>query len=395
MPASVLDILNPITISNYARGAWDGISQNHWFLSELRKRGKIEYDVTGDVITGSLEAGRYDAKLTAPGQDIQDLFVTKRRFGRWTFSWGELSSGLRMDRGVLRRNGGKEALVRLRDTEVPAMLRDLFVKQGSGLEYEILNRDGSTYSGDGLPWYGFPSVLAAAGDSDLQGFNPATGAGTGVAPADTDKEVAWTTKTYGGLSMAPSGVTDIDNPEVDSWMPTMVNTSYNWGAGVDSEAANILECLQYAVNRACRFGRDAMYMPDLGLLGYDLFSYLGEKLASKQTVYVQNTQKGVATPNLGYHPHELMHAGLKWTWAVNQPVGRGMLVKFNQCSMKIQPLYKDQMNGAPFKTTGEDAGIVETNVNFDPMRRQYLVAATIPGQLILNPRHLVGLGNFS
>jgi hypothetical protein len=117
------------------------------------------------------------------------------------------------------------------------------------------------------------------------------------------------------------------------------------------------------------------------------FGYLGNKLATKQTVYIQTSQKKADTPNLGYDPHKLLHAGMEWMWEENMPANTAYCINTRQMELDFQPLYKDQENGSPLTVSGEDAGIIETAINFDPLRRQYLVSGTIPGQLKASPRY--------
>lgn len=391
-----LDPQTPVTIANYARGAWDGVTRNHRVMRDLKAKGQISYNETGEEVQGPVEAGRHRPIVSAPGMDLSEYFQPRVRHARYTLPWGEIANATVLDRGMLRRNSGKEALVKLSDTEIPAMIRDTLT-QTDGLIHQFLNQDGNGYSGSGLPMYGLPSCLLGPGTASLEGFDPDTGASTGVAAAATDREVcSGGSDTYAGLSLAPGGLTGVDNVEYDAWMPTLVNAASSGfpGTGVSGK---ILESLQYLVTRMNRFSSsDPSKMPDWGVLSRDYHVYLGEALAAKQTVYVQNDQRQVSTPNLGYNPHTLPHAGVEWIWDDNMPASSGYLLNLNAVELKIQPLYADQENGAPFKVDSpEDAGIIETNVNFDWIRRQYVVSATIPGQFCLFPRYLGRIGSYA
>jgi hypothetical protein len=407
--AGIFDMLSPTTIANFARGAWDGVSQNNPFFNELKKRAKITYDVGGDTLQGVVEAGRYQPTITAPGQDLSALFTPKVRHARWTAPWAELANATVVDRGMLRRNSGDQALVRLRDTELPALFRDLIVGT-NGLGHQLLSMNANAYTGTGLPFYGLPTFLPGNGTGqtmaqaitawDLEGFNPATGALTGSAPADGDREVAIgssaTYQNYLGLSMRPGALAGIDGLEADAWTPTLVNAHSSYFGTADRPDLNMLGILQYAVDSGSRFSNsDTTKRPTFGVMDRLYFSYLGQLIAAKQTIYVESGKKDTGTPTLGYGQYELMHAGLKWMWDENCPSASAFVVNANHIGLNVQPLYKDQENGSPLKVSGEDAGIMETAVNFDPLRRQYLVSATIPGQFVANPRYFVRVGAYS
>jgi hypothetical protein len=406
--AGILDALTPTTIANYARGAWDGITINSWLLGELKKKGIFQFDVGGDTLSGPVEGGRYQPTISAPGQDLSSLFVPKVRHQRWNFSWGEMVNALVIDRGLLRRNSGDQALVRLKDTEVPALFRDLLIAQG-GLVYHLLNTDGGAYTGGGLPIYGLPTFLRNVADlTNLYGFNPAnrtlpsdgawtaSAAGsTGTSVAVADPEVHCVAQTYGGLSLAPAGLTSsVDKAQWDMWTPTMVNgdsSFFNGTAGTtDATRQAIIELsLQYLLTRLTRFSAsDTSMIPNIGLLDANYYRLLGTRKAGRETVFVQTSQKSPDTPDTGFEPIKgLWHAGIMWRWEENMPTSTAIAGNTSRMKFWVQPLYKDQENGSPLKVSGAEAGIMETAINFDPLRRQYLVSATIPGQATFEPRY--------
>jgi hypothetical protein len=321
--AGFLDMLTPTTIANYARGAWDGVSINSWVYNELKKSGAFIYDVGGDSLSGPIEAGRYIPITSAPGVDLSSQFVPKVRHQRWNFPWAEMVNATVLDRGMLRRNSGDQALVRLRDTELPALFRDLLIAPGFGLLWALLSQNGFTYSGSGLPVYGLPSFLLAPSSTGVQGFSTGTKAATGSVPAATDKEVCATatSQTYGGLSIAPNGLTGIDGVQYDAWMPTIVNTTCT--GFTDGTVANNIElALMYLVNRLTRFGtNDPSLMPNLGLLDGNYYRALGAKKSAREQIFVLTSQKDPIVPDTGYAPITgINHAGLVWKWDENMPV---------------------------------------------------------------------------
>jgi len=387
--SGILDALSPTTIANYARGAWDGVSINAWFFKEMKSKGVFQYDTGGDTLSGPIEAGRYLPQTSAPGMDISSMFVPKVRHARWNFAWAEKINALTIDRGLLRRNSGDQALVRLRDTEIPALFRDLLIAQ-NGLLYDIFQQDGGAYTGSGLPIYGFPSFLRPVSDgTSLYGFNPATLASTGTAMLVGDKEVCASTQTYGGLSLAPGGLTQVDGLQADAWQPVMVNTGYAWDGTANHEAQSIELWCQHLVNRLHRFGaNDPSQTPNLGLMDRVHYTYLGDKKSSRETVFVQATQHTPEVPDTGYAPIKgLYHAGVFWRWDALMAASTTIAGNSSKMKFYVQPLYKDQDNASPLKVAGEEAGIMETAINFIPERRGYAVSATIPGQVVFEPRY--------
>lgn len=423
-----LDPVASTTLANVARGAWDGISQNNPTFSEIKKKGNIEYDVAGGSdgstlnsgtyeLSGTIEAGRYQPIISAPGIDISGEYAPKQRFKRWTGTFGEIVNATVIDRGALRRNKGSN-MVDLSKTEIPAMIRDTIVGT-NGLAHQMLNMNATVYTGGRLPIYGLPTFLPGNGytgaatyamataitDYDLEGYTPPATSGngtlTGLAPADTDKEVAIggtpTYQNYLGLSLKQGALTGVDNLEFDAWSPTLVNSSYTGWTGVaDDEDDAVEKYLQYAVFRASRFSNsDKMKRPDMGLLDRTFFEYLGAKKASRETIFVQPSKRGVDVPDSGYPTDVIFHAGIKWFWDENMPAETAYVLNTDQMSLKVQPLYRGLEDGNPLKVSGEDAGILETEINKDPNRRQFLISSTFPGQLICNPRYFVRVSNYS
>ncbi len=386
-----LDALTPTTIANYARGAWDGVSINSWVLSQFKKNGTFVYDVGGDTLSGPIEAGRYLPQTSAPGMDISAMFVPKVRHARWNFTWGEKVNALAIDNGLLRRNSGDQALVRLKDTEIPAMYRDTIIGTG-GLLYDILQQDANAYTGAGLPIQGLPTFLHNVGATGLNGYNLATKAATGSGPAATDKEVCATatSATYGGLSLAPNGLVNIDAAQYDAWMPVMVNTKSSAWTSTGNDAANAIELvLMHLVQRLTRFNQnDPALMPDVALLDEVYYRYLGAKKAAREQIFVMANQKTPDVPDTGFEPIKgLYHAGQLWKWEYNMQASTAYLFNSRRAKFNVQPLYRNVVGEAPLSVSGEEAGLMETSIMPDPYRRQWLVSATIPGQLVCEPRY--------
>jgi hypothetical protein len=423
-----LDPLLGTTLPNVARGAWDGVSQHFELLKNIKQKGGIEYDVEGGSdgstlnsttyeLSGSIEAGRYQPTISAPGMDIAGLYQPKKRHTRWTGVFGEIVNAVPIDRGALRRNKGSQ-LVDLSKTEVPAMIRDTLVGT-NGLTHQMLQMIEPAYAGGGLPMYGLPSLLPGNGYDgsaavtmataitawDIEGFTPPTTTGsagtlTGVAPADTDLEVAINGNTYAnylGLSLEPGALSSaVDGAEWDAWTPTLVNANATGWTGTNDDPDDAVEkFLQYLVFRMSRFGSDPSKKPDFGILDRTYFNYLGAKKASRETIFVSSDKKGVSVPDSGYPVDKILHAGIAWCWDVQMPASTGYCFASGQMKLKVQPLYRGLEQGNPLKLSGEDAGVIETEVVQDPIRRQWLVNATLPGQLICNPRYFGRVSAYS
>lgn len=397
--AGVLDALNPTTIANYARGAWDGVSINSWAVQALKQAGSFQFDVGGDSLSGPIEAGRYQPTITAPGQDLSSLFTPKVRHARWNFAWGELTNALVIDKGLLRRNSGDQALVRLKDTEIPALYRDTFVGT-NGFVWQMYQQDGGAYTGSGLPFYGLPSFLASSSNSaaNCLGWNSGTKASTGSAPAATDREIHWTSRTYGGLSLAPSGLTGMDNAQYDAYMPVMVNqTSSAWTGSAPGTGNTAIEvALQHLITRLSRFGtNDPSLMPKFAVLDSEYYRLLGERKAAREQIFVNVDNRKTADTETGFEPiRGLFHAGAFWRWDELMPARTGYAGAPSKATFYTQPLYS-ALEASPLSVRGDDAGIIESVLEEDPLRRQYLLSATVPGQFVFQPRYWGRIGDYA
>lgn len=421
-----LDPLLGTTLPNIARGAWDGVSQHNEFYKALKGKGSVEYDVAGASdgstlnggayeLSGTIEAGRYQPSISAPGTDISALYAPKKRATRWTGNFGEIVNAVPIDRGALRRNKGSQ-LMDLSKTEIPAMIRDT-IQGTNGLTHQLLQMQAQAYGGTGLPMNGLPSLLpgnaydgsaaitmaSAITAWDLEGFTPPTNSGSGTqtsaAPADTDTEVCVngnTYSTYLGLSLKPGAIAGVDAALWDAWCPTLVNANATvWTGTADQPSLAIEKFLQYLVFRLSRFGSDTGKKPDFGILDMTYFTYLGALKASRETVFITDKKRDTSVPDMGYPVDAIYHAGVKWVHDVNMPTTTAYCFATEQFKLKIQPLYRGLEQGNPLKVSGEDAGIIETEIVQDPIRRQWLCNATLPGQAICCPRYFGRASGYS
>lgn len=430
------DPVSTTTLANVARGAWEGVSDHDPLFKEIKRAGAIEYDVQGGSdgtqlqsqtyeLSGAIEAGRILPSISAPGEDISAKFIHRKRYQRWVANFGEIVSGAALDRGALRRNKGSQ-IVDLSKTEIPAMIRDTITAE-NGLRHQMLQMNSTIYAGTGLPIEGLPTLLpgngydgsatynmgalstgasattgTAIGDYDIEGYTPpttstGTGTFTGAIPASTDKEVAVNgTNVYLGLPLKP-GQVSVDSAQWDAWTPTLVNTAAAAWTGTAQDEDDAIEIfLSYLIFRLSRFSNsDRMKKPTVGILDRNFFEYLGRKKAVRETIFVQNTNKAINVAETGWPTDVIMHQGVAWFWDDLMPADTAYAFPGAQMKLKVQPLYRGLEDGNPLKVSGEDAGILETEITRDPNRRQFLASCTFPGQLICAPRYFGRASKYS
>ena len=422
------DPVSTTTLANVARGAWAGVSDHDPLFKEIKKAGAIEYDVQGGSdgtqlqsqtyeLSGAIEAGRILPSISAPGQDISALFTHKKRYQRWVANFAEVVNASTLDRGALRRNKGSQ-IVDLSKSEIPAMIRDTITAE-NGLRHQMLQMNSTMYAGNGLPIEGLPTLLpgngydgsaaytmgavtaggspatgTAIGDYDIEGYTPpttSTGAGTftAAAPVSADKEVAVNgTNKYLGLALKPGQVA-VDSAQWDAWTPTLVNSSSSAWTGTAQDEDDAIEIfLSYLVFRLSRFSNsDRTKKPTVGILDRTFFEYLGRKKAVRETIFVTDKKRDTSVAETGWPTDVIMHQGVSWFWDDLMPASTAYAFPGAQMKLKVQPLYRGLEDGNPLKVSGEDAGILETEITRDPNRRQWLASCTFPGQLICAPRY--------
>ena len=413
--AGFLDVVTPTTIANFSKGAWDGVSQMNPELSMLKENADWSYDQGGDSTSDVLEGGRHTVLVSAPGMDMTPYLQARNRWARWNLPWAEIASAVVYDLGALRRNSGPQALYRIRDKDIPAMIRDILYGATASLGWQFLNQNILSPTGlnaaNGLPLAGLPSCLLAPGSTDIRGENNNVYTGAAIAATDRGGVPGTGSQTYAGLSMAPigsngagtGGISGVDNTVYDAWTPSFVNSTSTAWSGAANQDTNVLIYSQYAANRARRFSAgDTTLMPQYGLFDFRLFQAMGVAVAAKQTIFVQgdgNKKSNVQNPSLGTITDQIPHAGIFWRWSEKMPANTGYVLNFKQMRVFVQPL-SDSVEGnangiVPSMPSGEDAGILETNITYDPIRRQYQVTAAFPGQIKIDPRYQVRIGAYA
>lgn len=417
--SGIFDSLTATTITNYKKGAIDSVIENNPFLSYLFSQAKVEQKQGGDALEGVIEAGLFTPRISAPGDDRSGRYVPNARHKRWRLDWAETSVEGSVDFGVLRRNSGPQALASIADTEIPSMFKSLLTNGSTSLNGLILGSNSAAYTGTGLPISGLPTLLPGASNEhtvaaaitayDLEGFNPDTGAVTGSAPADTDKEVSVggnpvLTPNYAGLSIKYNGITGVDAVKGDTWKGTMVNTSATeWSGTNDDEANAILKYSQYTVGRCSRFAnQDNSFRPTFGVTTFDQFMKIGNKLDGRQTIFVQPGTDSNNKFGTGFKVNGMLyHAGLWWWYDQIVPTGRGFVINANQAKFFLQPVLdtveKDSVP-SDFNTSGsgvQNSNLIESHVHFDPNYLRLVCAALINGQVWFHPRYQGGWDAYS
>jgi hypothetical protein len=379
--STVNEVFSPVTITNYGKRLIDGITQKNPLWKLLKKKGRIERNASGDAFTWNLEAGRHDVYVTSDDQDVSDLYTPRKRFQRPQLDWGQISSFRRFGKGILRQNAGKEALVKVRDREIPAMYRDAIFNT-NGLHYQILNQAGASYSGQGLPIFGLPSLF------------------TGVSWNDSLKEgTVGSGATYAGVNLSLSGlVGTVDGAERDAWTPTAINTTasvWSGGSGAQTFRDNAFEILTYGLTRTDRFSSNEQQMrASLILLHQSMFTDLGTKIEGKQTYFITGKVGEDDEQGLGSNVDMLYHGGRMVTWDENLPADTGYILVMDALGLKVQPKaeWGKVPDGGGLSVDGEDSDWFEVDVDYNTSRRSLMVSTTFAGQFVIDtPRAVTQL----
>jgi len=405
--AGIFDGLGVHTIDNYKKGASNMVVENNPFLSLLFNKGRIERKAAGVSLVGDIEAGLFTPRISSDGDDRSGQFTNMVHDKRWQSQWAQSSVETSVNFGELRRNWGPQALVSMADVKVPRMFKALMTNGPTGLNGLILSNNSTAYTGSGLPLDGLPTLLPGASTQhtvaqaitayDLEGFNPNTGAVTGLVPAVTDLEVAVgnapvLTANYCGLPIKPGAIPGVDGVKIDAWSGTLVNS------GATTFGGNILNFSQYTASRAARWAlSDETYRPSLGVTNFTQYLAMGNALGNKQTIFVQPGQESNTKFGTGFKlDNMLFHAGLWWYFDQSCPAGRGYVINADQAMYYAQPIL-DTVDGDCIPQ-GFETGpgkvktweLVESHIHFDINRLALNCAALLNGQMMFFPRYQGG-----
>lgn len=416
--AGIFDTLTATTIANYKKGAIDSVIENNVLLNKLFSTGRVQRKQGGDSLDGNIQAGQYVPRISTPGEDRSGKYNPAAHYKRWNVKWAETSVEGGVDFGVLRRNTGPQALVDIADRTMPSMFKSLLTNGNTSLNGLLLSCNSAAYTGTGLPIDGLPTILPGASAQhtvaqaitayDLEGFNPETGAFTGVVPADSDKEVSigagGALHMYAGLTMRHNGITGVDGLKADAWTPTLVNSSATeWSGTADDEANAILKYSQYTVSRAGRAsGSDNSFRPAFGITTQDQLLKMGNKLDGRQTIMMTPGMDSNNKFGSGFKSDNMIyHAGIWWHFDQSCPTGRGFVLNTEQTDFFLQPVLDTiEKDSVPqgFNTSGggvDNSDLIESHIHFDPSYLRLVCAALINGQVRWHPRYNAAWDQYS
>lgn len=389
-----LDVIDPITIKNYGRVAWNNLAETFPIAKLLQSKGNILTNQTGTSLAWPIEAGRHDVYTVADAQDVTDLYTTRKRFAQPTLPWGEVAAFRLFTKGQLRQNGGQQALVDFKKREIPAMFRDLAVASRSsggstvdgGIFWQFLNRNISSYTGSGTSLAGLPSVFT--GNAAIT-WSSATKTGT------------INNTSYAGLSCVLGGLaSSVDGAENDAWTPTALNTTSTAWAGSTTNNTfryNFFEIANAAISAGNRFsGTDMSLTPDCFLFTRAMYEDALYQITQKQSFLLTGAVQKGAVFGIGADTQNgVNHAGYPCYWDFNMPTSTGYLLNFSQIWMYRLPLLESSGDKPLMSTSGsvDDAvasgDMFETEVKYNDSRRALTCSATFPGQFAINGRYQV------
>lgn len=385
--ATVQDVISAITIDNYRRSAWANATNYRASLGLLNEKGTIERKDGGDVITWPIFGGNYDAFTVGDYEDNTDKFTPKRFHVQGTLQWGMKRVFDAFSKAQMQKNNGKEALVKWANKRVPQMLTSM-ISQGGGdsagkgsLNYELLNRDGGSYTGDGLPFYGLPSIFK---------FDAAT-------TSDQESDVT-SGSTYAGVNLEKDGLSGtIDGVDSYAFTPRGINTDYDWdgtgGSGVDLTADHLPYILDYTQD-AVTFGNSPDMQPDCVLFGRTYWSTVRSYFAGKEKIEISKVDEGNNKWGLGTSVHKLYYNGLTLTWDDQMPSTTAYMLNFDQVGLCYLPAlgaisgdkYPGNSGKGGAELLGTPADMMDVECQYNDGRNGATISADLLAQFSINPR---------
>lgn len=361
------DIINTATTNLFIKGRWENFKKMNPFFGILDAKGHIITGESGQQLYWLARAGTYAPTITSDYADQSANYVPNKQYIAASLPWAETAQFDAVSKGEFAKNDGDSALVKLRDFRMPDMVDDLINRSSTSLSYQILQTDGSSYAGTGLPIYGLPTIFQSSGGS--AGSKDATSNGT-----------------YGGQALATSGITSVTNPVSNAWTPQLTNaTATTFGSGA-SEKNNVLEYLSYTMRQLTFDGNDPTQRPTCGITNGQTYDYARAAIGAKQTIFLQTAVSADDAWGVGTSVQYFVHDGVKFYWDSNMPASTTYVLNMDQMwfhSLKVVgPLSGDTLPGAkPGKKDMFDA-----EVNYNDQRRAMTISITWRGQLRANPR---------
>ena len=395
--ATPANVISDVTINQFRRAAWKNAEEKRVSIGYLAEKGKINEDSKGgDLIYWPVEAGLYDAYTVGDYEDNLDKFVPNKRHTKATLDWGLKRVFDAISKFSLQKNRGEEALVNIARERLPAMMMSL-VSQGNGtsagkgsLNYEFLRRDGGSYTGDGLPFFGLPSVFK---------FD------TGLATSAKDAVVT-SGSTYAGLSLENGGLSGtVDVDRADAWEPKSANIAFDWdGTGGSSTSLTVEHfprIMNYLQTRVTYASADETQRPDCVIHDRTNFNVGRDYIGDKQSIYINREDSGNRKWGLGNSAEGFNHNGLMHYWDDQMPSEESYMLNFDQIELAylsaLGMVSGDNDPGGKNKgdLKGLPASMIDVECQYSAGRNGITLDAQVAAQFLINPRYQGLIKDFS
>lgn len=406
--STIQEVITPITIKNFLKDEWDNAINRSPTLGLLVQKGHVRKHLGGDP--GSewpVYVGQSNILTTHYDQDVSAEYKPVRRHERAILDWGQKSAFERLSKGAMKRNGGDAALVKYATETVPNMIRDL-ISQGTGtvstgkgsLCADLLQMNGGSYTGTGLPLYGFPSIFQFDTGADAIEASVTSGA------------------TYAGLSLESTGLAS-DTLSDSVWTPKGINANDDgWAADTSTTGFATVtsvgnpvcfEILSYALNEVTYDPMSEAYKPDCVLMDKLYYNIMRRALGDKQKFYLTagHGDSGKVF-GAGSSSEYAMHDGVPIYMDRNMAASTAIVANFNQIWLDYLPVMAGLSGDkAPIKKgraggDGKDRkglshpalDIFDVEVDYDRNRRGVMVGVSADLKFRINPRYQAKIANF-
>ncbi len=373
-------VIDPITIDNYGRMAWDNIVQHYPTAKNFMQKGNINRDQGGLALTWPIEAGRNDVHITQDFEDVASLYTLRRPYAQPTVDWGQLAVFRAISKGELKKNSGNAALVKFGRKVVPSMFRDGLVGPTNSLFWQFFNINAYSYTtaNSKVPFAGLPSIFTGT---------------TAITWSSATKYGTINNTNYAGLTCVSGGLsTTVDGAEADAWTPTAINVTSTAYGSTPTFAANAFAILSDAISAGSRFDANDTTKQITEIVTtriyYNAFAAL---LQQKQSFLLEKAVGKKAMFGIGMDVmNGLEHNGVPIRWDALIPADTFYGLNYDQIFLDLMPKMTFSNDGnAVLTTSGDSDSLFETEVRYNDGRRAVTVSATVDGQFRYNPRYQV------
>lgn len=324
---STTDIYTRIatTIRKYVRDATDETTRNRLLLKEIRSRGNIEYNCSGEELQWQIEVERNQVQRgKRAGQAKIDVNIGLQRFKKAVIDYIDFVVAEGMSKRERLSNRGKEALI------------DYWAGKGKRATKDITEFFSHEFYADSTTGPdicdGLQTFMKAT--QTIDSTQPTTVART----ANSADEFAYISSTYAGLSTAlgtfggswngrwPDGS---GQPQFDAWTPVGVNyTSTAFGG--DTWSANSVEAMRRCKLAIERNGES----PDVVIMTSKMYGELLNRVDAKERVLVETSQRA---KSFGIKDQEFIRQdGMKIMWEFGVPENVFYMLNLDRCKILSQ-----------------------------------------------------------